>query len=189
MIFIHLRNFSNVNDETIQEYYENDTDLAAATYHVQKGNWFVISGKTKDGKIFYKKVVLMKGDAEGGTYVTFYLLFPKKFNDVMADFIKYEAKNFNPKYEGGYKHRQQEEDELDDPLKNLQIEVQRQPAVKQNGLTRDQQIALMFLMLAASSEESGNGGDQQNECVCGTCGLSFSNSGDLRSHQNAAHDY
>ena len=179
----------NVNDETIQEYYENDTDLAAATYHVQKGNWFVISGKTKDGKIFYKKVVLMKGDAEGGTYVTFYLLFPKKFNDVMADFIKYEAKNFNPKYEGGYKHRQQEEDELDDPLKNLQIEVQRQPAVKQNGLTRDQQIALMFLMLAASSEESGNGGDQQNECVCGTCGLSFSNSGDLRSHQNAAHDY
>ena len=54
----------NVNDETIQEYYENDTDLAAATYHVQKGNWFVISGKTKDGKIFYKKVVLMKGDAE-----------------------------------------------------------------------------------------------------------------------------
>lgn len=53
----------NVNDETIQEYYENDTDLAAATYHVQKGNWFVISGKTKDGKIFYKKVVLMKGDA------------------------------------------------------------------------------------------------------------------------------
>ena len=179
----------NVNDETIQEYYEKDTDLAAATYHVQKGNWFVISGKTKDGKIFYKKVVLMKGDAEGGTYVTFYLLFPKKFNDVMADFIKYEAKNFNPKYEGGYKHRQQEEDELDDPLKNLQIEVQRQPAVKQNGLTRDQQIALMFLMLAASSEESGNGGDQQNECVCGTCGLSFSNSGDLRSHQNAAHDY
>lgn len=179
----------NVNDETIQEYYENDTDLAAATYHVQKGNWFVISGKTKDGKIFYKKVVLMKGDAEGGTYVTFYLLFPKKFNDVMADFIKYEAKNFNPKYEGGYKHRQQEEDELDDPLKNLQIGVQRQPAVKQNGLTRDQQIALMFLMLAASSEESGNGGDQQNECVCGTCGLSFSNSGDLRSHQNAAHDY
>lgn len=178
----------NINDKTIQEYYKNDPDLPAATYHVQKENWFVMSGNTKDNKIFYKKVVLMQGDTEEGTYVTFYLLFPKKFKDVLADFIKYEARNFNPKYEGTDNSHLQEE-ELYDPLNNLQIEEESQQNIKQNGLTRDQQIALMLLMIAASSESSDDDGGHRSKCICGTCGLSFENSGDLRSHQNAIHDY
>ena len=178
----------NINDKTIQEYYKNDPDLPAATYHIQKENWFVMSGNTKDNKIFYKKVVLMQGDTEEGTYVTFYLLFPKKFKDVLADFIKYEARNFNPKFEGTDNSHLQEE-ELYDPLNNLQIEEESQQNIKQNGLTRDQQIALMLLMIAASSESSDDDGGHRSKCICGTCGLSFENSGDLRSHQNAIHDY
>lgn len=119
----------NVNDENIQQYYKNDTDLPLSTYQVKKSNWYVISGKTNDGRIFYKKVVLMSSDIEGGTFVTFYLLFPEKFKTVMTDFINYEAKNFNPKYEGTF-IRQQEDVELIDPLENLQIEVQEQPNIE-----------------------------------------------------------
>ena len=106
----------------------------------------------------------------------------------MADFIKYEARNFNPKYEGTDNSHLQEE-ELYDPLNNLQIEEESQQNIKQNGLTRDQQIALMLLMIAASSESSDDDGGHRSKCICGTCGLSFENSGDLRSHQNAIHDY
>jgi len=47
----------------------------------------------------------------------------------------------------------------------------------------------MLLMIAASSESSDDDGGHRSKCICGTCGLSFENSGDLRSHQNAIHDY
>ena len=82
-------NDSDYYGETIQEYFQKDADRAKSTYHVQKNNWFVMSGNLDDGNIFYKKVVLMDDNTDRGTYVTFYLLFPKKFNNVLAEFINH----------------------------------------------------------------------------------------------------
>ena len=177
--------------EDIKECYQKDDDREKATYHVQKDNWFVLSGNLEGDKIFYKKVVLMQDYTDRGAYVTFYLLFPKKFNEVLGDFISFEAKNFNPVYEGSYSMDKQE-DNLIDPLENLQIEIQRQPKqeVVKEGYTRDQQIALFLLMLAAAAESNDNGGGtQEMSYPCRSCGLTFSNPADLRSHENAVHDY
>ena len=91
--------------EDIKDYYLKDEDMAKSSYHIQIDNWFVMSGNFDEENIFYKKVVLMKDYTDRGSYVTFYLHFPKKFNKVLDDFINYEAKNFNPKYEG--KHNQE----------------------------------------------------------------------------------
>lgn len=177
--------------KNIHEYFLKDADRAKSTYHMQKNNWFVMSGNLDDDNIFYKKVALMDDNTGRGTYVTFYLLFPKKFNNVLTEFINYEAKNFNPIYEGSGNQRIKE-DNFIDPLKNLQIEVQSQPKHDeiQNGYTRDQQMALLLLMLAAASDsESGTGDNREMEYPCRSCGLTFTNYADLRSHENAVHDY
>lgn len=184
-------NDSDYYGEDIKEYFKKDDDRAKSTYHVQKDNWFVMSGDFDNEKIFYKKVVLMNDYTDRGSYVTFYLLFPKKFDKVLADFINYEAKNFNPIYEGSYSQNENEED-LIDPLENLQIQVQGQPKREelQSGYSRDQQMALLLLMLAAAANsEFGSGGSHEMEYPCRSCGMTFSNAADLRSHENAIHDY
>ncbi len=61
--------------------------------------------------------------------------------------------------------------------------------IKPLDRVRYPELRLMLLMIAASSESSDDDGGHRSKCTCGTCGLSFENSGDLRSHQNAIHDY
>lgn len=90
----------NSDSENIKESYQNDEDRIKSSYHIQKDNWYVMSGNLENDLVYYKKRVLMKSDSVDGTYVTFYLKYPKKFNDALAGFINYVAKNFNPKYEG-----------------------------------------------------------------------------------------
>lgn len=86
------------DDENIKDHYQNDEDKIKASYHVQKGNWYVLSGYLDNDTIYYKKVVWMKNAHDEEVYVTFYLRYPKKFENVLKDFINYEAKNFNPRY-------------------------------------------------------------------------------------------
>lgn len=184
-------NISDFYGEDIKEFYKNDEDRAKSTYHVQKDNWFVMSGNFDDEMIFYKKVVLMNDCTDRGSYVTLYLLFPKKFDKVLADFISYEAKNFNPVYEGTYTQKTQDEN-LIDPLENLQIEAHSLPKREevQSGNTRDQQIALLLMMLAAAANsESGTRESQETEYPCRTCGLTFSSGGELRYHELYVHAY
>ncbi len=90
----------NSDSENIKESYQNDEDRIKSSYHIQKDNWYVMSGNLENDLVYYKKRVLMKSDSVDGTYVTFYLKYPKMFNDALAGFINYVAKNFNPKYEG-----------------------------------------------------------------------------------------
>ncbi|MBR4367725.1 MAG: hypothetical protein IKP52_00280 [Prevotella sp.] len=87
----------NVYDKNIKDYYQNDEDRRKASYHVQKGNWYVLSGYLDNDTIYYKKVVWMKNAHDEEVYVKFYLKYPKKFEDVLKDFINYEAKNFKSK--------------------------------------------------------------------------------------------
>lgn len=184
-------NDKDIYGEDIKDYYRKDDDRTKATYHIQKDNWYVISGHLNNDKVFYKKVVWMKDYTDRGTYVTFNLSFPQKFKKVLDNFINYEAKHFNPIYEGNFSHIDRKEEWVD-PLENLQIEVQKQPNREdaQSGYTRDQQIALLLLMLAAASDfESESGGGQEYEYPCRSCGMTFTNSADLRSHENAIHDY
>ena len=140
----------------IKEYYQKDEDRASATYHDQKDNWFVMSGKLDNDMMYYKKVVFMDGYADDGAYATFYLKFPKKFDDVLADFIRYEAKNFNPIYNKRDSQNTQKE-ELKGPLDNQQVHFQKRTEAKieTGDYTRDQQTALFLgLMLSAALFES-----------------------------------
>lgn len=176
-------NDQDLYGENIQEYYKKDDDRLTASYHVQKDNWFVLSGDVDDERIYYKKVVLMEDDTERGSYITFYLLFPKKFNDVLADFINYEAKNFNPVYERTYAHNIEQEERIN-PMKNLQTEVQNQQRSEgtNSGLTRDQQIALFLLMLAAASDD---GGSEMEDNSVYYNGLRFNNEAEMEDYKNA----
>lgn len=88
----------NYNEENIKDHYQNDEDRIKASYHIQKNNWYVLSGNLDNDMIYYKKVVLMKNAHDEEVYVTFHLKYPKKFENVLKDFINYEAKNFNPRY-------------------------------------------------------------------------------------------
>ena len=125
----------------------------------------------------------MEDDTERGSYITFYLLFPKKFNDVLADFINYEAKNFNPVYERTYAHNIEQEERIN-PMKNLQTEVQNQQRSEgtNSGLTRDQQIALFLLMLAAASDD---GGSEMEDNSVYYNGLRFNNEAEMEDYKNA----
>lgn len=181
-------NISAQYGESVKEAYMKDNDKASASYKMQKDNWYVLSGKIDDEKYYYKKVVLMKGDTPQGSYVSFYLTFPKKFDTVLAGFINNVAKNFNPTYEGVYSHSKQDV-EIIDPLKTMQIKVEKLPEKeKVQDYTPDQKLGLLLLMLAAFNSESGVGGSR-NSYSCPSCGATFSDGQALSNHTNYTHGY
>lgn len=78
-------------DDPITERYESDLideDLNI-TYKVKKSSWYIISGFTNAGKIFYKKV--FKSEVGAGT-VTMYLEYPEnekeRYNSILPHIVK-----------------------------------------------------------------------------------------------------
>lgn len=57
--YLSVSGINNVLDETLKECY--DRRKVNAVYSRMKGDWFVVSGYTDDGRIYYEKTVLRDG--------------------------------------------------------------------------------------------------------------------------------
>lgn len=179
--------------ESIKDSYNKDEDGTSATYRVQRDNWYVMSGKVDEEKYFYKKVVLMEDNTDRGTYVTYYMIFPKKFDKALSNHFSYIAKNFNPKYEGSYSNKYQRVETID-PLKNMQVRVRELPhkEEQQHNLTKDQQMMLFLMLLAGASmtesdPESNSGFFKKEKITCTDCNMEFTDYGTYITHRQLSH--
>lgn len=78
----------NTLDESMEELYNQDAQ--DASYSCFKGSWYVVSGYTLDGRIYYKKAV----SRIDGSLVVFILYYPEKYKKALAPMIRYESRYF-----------------------------------------------------------------------------------------------
>lgn len=83
-------------DETIQSAYQNYKD--GATYHVQKHNWYVLSGNYEDGTAFWKRVILDRNSEGEGHFIIYEVTCPDEYKDVVSGFIEKINKELNANY-------------------------------------------------------------------------------------------
>lgn len=78
----------NVQEETIEDRFQIEKN-ESTTYSRLKNNWFVISGYTDNGCIYYQKTVL-----RGDTFLTAILNYPKEEDEYFSHIISKIFKEF-----------------------------------------------------------------------------------------------
>lgn len=81
-ILLDVSGIYNINDESIENSYHKN-NIQSAIYSTLKDNWYIISGYTIDGRVFYQKTVLYNE-----AFITAILYYPPKYKNEFDVIIK-----------------------------------------------------------------------------------------------------